>query len=185
MDRQDLRQVDEEGMRPARYPDYPTERIDPPAQRNNWKIATLALIGVLLLGAIGVGMFFLGQSTRMSHGEVVAQEHKLVAAALLQQAGQDALREKQAVGKAVAKQKAHDQRVAKEVAAHAKSEGESSGRSQGEFSGRAQGESSGKAQAESETTKVTGHDSEGYAYGYLPNGGACDDNPRVPLPLCS
>jgi hypothetical protein len=147
----------------------------------------------LVLALICFGMFFLGQSTRMSHAAVVVQEHKLVRAAVQQRASQDAISEKQAIAQAIGKQKTHDQQVAKGEAAHAKSEGESSGRSQGESSGKAQGETSGKAQgetsgraqAQSETTKIAGHDSEGYAYGTLPNGRACDDNPQVPLPVCS
>jgi uncharacterized protein HemX len=180
-------------MTTSPYADYSTEQLDPRPQRNNRQIATLGLIGTLLVLAIGVGFFFLGQSTRMSDSEVVAQERKLVATSVQQRANQDAARERQAVAKAVAKQKAHDQQIAKRAAAHAKSEGESSGRAQGESSGKAQGESSGRAQgeasgktqAESETTKITGHDAEGYAYGYLPDGQACEDNPHTSAPACS
>jgi DNA-binding protein H-NS len=176
-----------------RYSDDPTEQLDAlPAHRNNWKLATIGLIGVVLLVLIGVGMFFLGQSTRMSHGEVAAQEHRLVSTAVQQRASQDAASEQQAIARAVVKQKTHDQQVAKKETAHARSVGESTGRAQGESSGKAQGESSGKTygetvgrlNAESETTKLAGHDSEGYAYGTLPSGQECDDNPRVPLPAC-
>ena len=134
-------------MRTTPYTDYPTEKVELPAPRNSWKIATIGLIGAVLLAAIGVGMFFLGQSTRMSHGEVMAQEHKLVTTAVQQRVSQDAISEKQAVAKAVGKQKTHDRRVAKQEAAHAKAEGESSGRATGESSGRVQGELSGEAQA--------------------------------------
>jgi hypothetical protein len=146
-------------------------------------------------------MFFLGQSTRMSHAAGVVQEHKLVTAALQQRASQDAISEKQAIVHATGKQKTHDQKVAKGEAAHAKSEGESSGRSQGESSGKAQGESSGKAQGESSGKEqgetegkrqvesrvfhITGHDSEGYGYGTLANGQPCDENPQASLPACS
>ena len=169
--------------------DYPTEQLDLPTQRNGWRIATLGLIGTFLLAAIGVGMFFLGQSTRMSHSEVVVQERKMVTAAVQQRASQDALSEKHAIATAVSKQKAHDRKVAKKEAAHVKSAGESRGRAQGEFSGRAQGEAqgetSGKLQAESETTKIVGHDFEGYAYGYLSDGRECNDNPHTVVPSCS
>ena len=174
------------GAEPSSPPDS-TEKVD------RWKIATLGLIGVFVSALVCAVCSFSGQSTRMSHGEVVAHEHKLVTVAIQQRANQDATSEKQAIALAVRKQKTHDQQVAKGEAEHAKSEGESSGRSQGESSGKAQGESSGKtqgetagrAQAQSETTKINGHDSEGYAYGTLPNGRPCDDNPEVTLPACS
>src|SRR5262249_38165050 len=97
------------------YGDYQTEErdegaagLDPPRERNKWKIATIALAGVAALAVVGVGMSLLGQSTRMSHSEVVAQEHRLTSIALLKRANQDAVAEKQAVAAAVAKQKAHD-----------------------------------------------------------------------------
>lgn len=137
-------------------------------------------------------MFLLGQSTRMSHNEVVAQERKLTTTAVLKRASQDATAEKRDIAFAVGKQKAHDGQVARKVAAHAKAQGESHGRAQGEsagkatgeVNGRSQGETAGKLSAESEQTTALGHDSEGYMYGTLPNGQECSDNPQVSVPPC-